>query len=269
MLRSEFHFGSDVYAIISGCKWIVLDHENKLYDRHFRLSKPSDTDLCLRSMYDHINVIFGKSDQKLFSRADVKNWLPQDLQNISPRIIHRNLALYLNNNYLRRYRRVKNKLKKLPGRPKKNENDVSQLNSSRNAKTLYTYSKPVELISLERLVLQITPRAIIYTALKNSGYLERFLKVCEYKKLLEMKSTESNEMLKRLRTHTNTIGVIPESNFNDSKYFKEKEKLSGINRKKKLMMIASDKANNLLQELDWSHRIYTRFFIAGGYVAES
>jgi hypothetical protein len=31
--------------------------------------------------------------------------------------------------------------------------------------------------------------------------------------------------------------------------------------------MALEKAKLLINELDWNHRIYTRFFIAGGYAA--
>jgi len=261
---------SDISKIISGCKRIVIEQEKKLYDRHFRLSNFSETYLCLLSMKNHIDLDFNSTEDG-FRLRDVKNWLPDDLQNMSSRIIRRNSTMLLNSYYLRRdrleNRKAKNMIKK--DQEGRNKNKFRHSYEDRGPKSFYTYSKSIYLLSLERLVLGITPRAIIYTILKNSGILERFLKICEYKKLLEIKRTEMNEMIKRVRTQTKTIGRIPESSFRTDKYMQEQDNLMGINRKKQLILIASEKANSLVHELDWRDRIYTRFFIAGGFIPSS
>lgn len=256
---------SDISNIISGCESIVSDLEHRLYDRNFRLSHLSDTDLCLLSMKDHIDTDFNNIGNG-FRLRDVKNWLPEPLKNINSRIIRRNSTMLLNSNYLRRDRLEKTKnnrsiIKKKPRRTRLND---IQLHADRGPKSFYTYSKSEYLLPLQRLALGFASRAIIYTILRNSGILERFLKICEYKKILEIKYTNRNEMLKRLRTQTETIGLIPESDFNVLKYTEERSKLLSIKRKKMLKSIASEKAKLLVQELDWSDRIYTRFFIAGG-----
>jgi hypothetical protein len=257
---------SDISKIISGCKTIVAEYENKLYDRNFRLTHFSSSYLSLLSLKDNIDIRRNNDeDEDGFLARDVKNWLPEGLQNINSRIIRRNLTVLQNNNYLKRDR--VEKTKKGPGRPKKN--DITQIYTSRDPKSFYTYSASPYLVSLERLVLGFVPRAIIYTILRQSGVLERFLKICEYKKLLEIKNTEMNEMIKRLRTQTKTIGPIPESAFSEDKYVEVQGKLMGINRKKMLMSIASEKAKLLVKELDWDDRIYTRFFVAGGFTPHS
>jgi hypothetical protein len=256
---------SDISRIISGCKTIVAEYESKLYDRNFRLCHFSSSYLSLLSMQDNIDTRGNNRDEDRFHARDVKNWLPEGIQNINSRIIRRNLTIMQNKNYLKRDHIEMTK--KAPGRPKNDE--ITLIYPNRGRKSLYTYSKSEYLLFLEKLVLSIAPRAIIYTILKNSGILERFLKLCEYKKLLEIKNTEANKIIERLRTQTKTIGYISESSFRKSNYMQEQNKLVGIKLKKTLVSIASEKAKKLIQELDWSDRIYTRFFIAGGFIPPS
>jgi len=249
--------------IISGCERIVVDQENKLYKRSFRLNKTSNTDLCLHSIYDNLSLL-DEGDVDNFRQGDVKKWLPEDIR-VPSRIIHRNLMRLLKNNYIQRKYSTKNKITKHPGRPEEHMNQINASNVNRSY-TSYSYSKSDYLLSLEKLVLEIVPRYIIYTRLRNSGYLERFLKICEYKKLLVIRSTEPTEILRRLKSHTKSIGLIPESAFKEAQYMKEQKTLLQLKGKKSLKMIASKKAKLLIQNLEWNDRIYTRFFQAGGYI---
>ena len=98
--------------------------------------------------------------------------------------------------------------------------------------------------------------------MRDSKYLERFLKICEYKKLLKIKHTDVNDILRELKT----LRPIPESDFKKDQYKQKQGELLRMKRKKSLMSIASDKAKLLVQELDWSDRIYTQFFMAGGLI---
>ena len=257
---------SGISKIISGCETIVTEYENKLYDRNFRLTHFSNSYLSLLSMKDNIDKSCDNNeDEDGFSTRDVKNWLPEGLQNINSRVVRRNVTNLQNNNYLKRD--LLEKERKGPGRPKSSH--FIEIQPERGRKSFYAYSKSDYLLSLERLVLGIATRAIIYTILKNSGFLERFLKICEYKKLLEIKNTEINEMINRVRTQTKTFGHIPESDFSEDKYIEVKGKLMAIKRKKILISMASEKARLLVQELDWSDRFYTRFFLAGGLTPPS
>ena len=75
------------------------------------------------------------------------------------------------------------------------------------------------------------------------------------------KHTHVDKMIKQSKV----IQSFPESAFDNDKYIEQQDKLLPQKRKKNILTIASEKAKIRLQELDWSDRIYTRFFIAGYY----
>jgi hypothetical protein len=140
---------SDISNIISGCKRIVIEQEKKLHDRHFRLSHFSETDFCLLSMKNHIDPDFNSTEDG-FRLRDVKNWLPDELQNMSSRIIRRNSTKLLNCYYLRRDRLEKRNNKSMIKKDQecRKKNKFRHSYENRGPKSFYTYSKSEYLLSL-------------------------------------------------------------------------------------------------------------------------
>ena len=256
------HSHLDINRILVGCRKIVYDQENKLYDRNFRLSKTSDSYLSLLSINKHLmsNSNTNKVDLHIFRQKIVKSLMPDELQNVNSSIITRHLRWHTKKNILIRERdRVLDRSNngKLPGRPEIHGENMNNLSGPKSY-----YSKTEFFLNLQKLVCELVPRAIIYTILRDSIIIERFLKICEYKKLLKIKHTDVNDMIKELKT----LRPFPESDFKKDQYKQKQSELLRLKRKKLLMSIASEKAKLLVQELDWNDRIYTKFFIAGGLI---
>lgn len=257
------HSQLDITRILVGCRKIVDDQENKLYDRNFRLSKASDSYLSLLSINNHFmsNSTPNKVDFHIFRQKNFKAFMPDELQNVNSSIISRHLKWHTNKNILKRepekflHRGINGKR---PGRTEIHSEDINNLSGPKSY-----YSKTEYFLNLQKFVCEFVPRAIIYMTLRDSKNLERFLRICEYKKLLKIKHTDVNDILKELKT----LGPIPESYFKKDQYKQERSELIRMKRKKLLMSIASEKAKLLLQKLDWRDRIYTRFFIAGALIS--
>ena len=201
----HFAWNQDVNRIIEGCRKIVKYQENILYDRNFRLPKTSDTYSALLSINDHI-----VSGNQRFRRKEAIDWLPQDLQNIDPSVINRHLNWQIKIHNLRREEHF-NDYSLRPGKYGKNNGEILS-----GPKKFYSQSGFI--LYLRKLVCQITSRVVIYTVLRQSKILERFLKICEYKTLLAVKNTDVDDMIKQTRA----IMSFPESAFNNEKYLSSK-----------------------------------------------
>ena len=203
---------TDVNRIIQGCRKIVEYQENVLYDRNFRLSK-NRYYLALLSINDHLL----SDNQNDFRRKEVIDWLPQDLRNITPGIIsHRHLNWLIKIHVLRRQQDFYCRFGR-PGRHGKNDKEILS-----GPKKFYSQSGFI--LYLQKLVHQITPKSIIYTVLRQSKMLERFLKLCEYKALLVVKNTDVDDMIKQ----TKMIIPFPELAFDRNKYLSNKKILSSF-----------------------------------------
>ena len=211
----------------------------------------TDSYLALLSINDHLL----SDNQNDFRRKEVIDWLPQDLRNIAPGIIsHRHLNWLIKIHVLRRQQDFYCRFGR-PGRHGKNDKEILS-----GPKKFYSQSGFI--LYLQKLVHQITPRSIIYTVLRQSKMLERFLKLCEYKALLVVKNTDVDDMIKQ----TKMIIPFPELAFDRDKYLQQQKNSLKLQRnKKEILSMASNKAKLRLEKLDWSDRIYTRFFIAGYY----
>ena len=95
------------------------------------------------------------------------------------------------------------------------------------------YSQSGFILYLQKLVHQITPRAIIYTVLRQSKILERFLKICEYKALISVRNTDVDDMIKETRA----IISFPESAFDRDNYLQQQNSLKTQRNKKEILSI--------------------------------
>ena len=235
-----------VKQVVIGCAKAVLLAESQWYRKRLRPRKPSqkqiDLALVLWPSLSSSDVIPGFRGFPYVRDRLAKVGLDQVL--IDHPDVNRALKCPVNIGYFQ----------KQAGKP---------LNDGRSGRNI-VYSETDFVIMLKKLVHKLKHRAVIYSTLRLSHILERYLRVCSYVGLIRCRQIDVKDALKIKRAYALKPILESEGDEFERGYLEEQEILQQKSNKE-IFAVACLKAKNDLHDKLWHSDIgYTRFFIEGG-----
>lgn len=230
-----------VDRILIGCvKYVYLEEKNVTLVRK-KLPQKHLAGIAVRELLDESDHLRPNDVRKKFSKLDL---------NIDYSTVSRTLSKLVNVGYSEKS--GVNSLKK-PGKSKADNLDV-HLTGPKDV-----YKKTGYYLALEQVIHKEIPRWKIYTSLRMSYTLDKFLTFGSYAWLLARKYTDVEEYLKVAKIK----GIIDLHEFYEQ-WKQYQEWLQPI-KDEDLLMIASEMAKQELIVRDWkTDLLYDEFFVNGG-----
>lgn len=126
------------------------------------------------------------------------------------------------------------------------------------------YTETDFVIMLKKLVSKLKHRAVIYSTLRLSHILERYLRVCHYAELIRCRRIDVKEAVKLKRTYALTPILESEIEEYEKVYIEDQEIIKQKNNNE-IFLVACLRAKNDLNDKSWHSDVdYTRFFKNGG-----
>lgn len=231
-----------VKQVIVGCSKSVLLAEHRWYHKRLRPRGPTEKERALSSIF-WPSLSLSSTFNDGFRPAELSHL---GLESVSPPVVNRGLKSSVNIGYH----------KKQEGKPR--DDGLSGPN--------VVYVETDLLSTLKKLVSDLKYRAIIYTTLRLSHFLERRLRVCHYAELITCKHIGIKDALKRKRTFALLVSPILETDIEEyEKNYVENQKLLKQKSNNEILLVACLRAKNSLHDKLWHSDIdYTRIFIEGG-----
>jgi hypothetical protein len=137
------------------------------------------------------------------------------------------------------------------------------LNDGRSGRNI-VYTETDFVVMLKKLVLKLKHRAVIYSTLRLSHILERYLRVCHYVGLIRCKRIDVENAVKLKKTYALTPILESEIEEYEKVYIEDQEIIKQKNNNE-ILLVACLRAKNDLNDKSWHSDVdYTRFFINGG-----
>jgi len=137
------------------------------------------------------------------------------------------------------------------------------MNDGRSGRNI-VYTETDFVVMLKKLVSKLKHRAVIYSTLRLSHILERYLRVCHYVGLIRCKRIDVKNAVKLKRIYALTPILESEIEEYEKVYIEDQETIKKKSNDE-IFSVACLKAKNDLHDKLWHSDIgYTRFFINGG-----
>jgi hypothetical protein len=217
-----------IERVIAGCQQFVENMENQWYGRRVRHPKISDRQLV------QLSVLFPSVSNSFRPFPQVNSRL-SDVKNVNPASVYRSLKTLVNVNYYQKSKGNKH-------------SDITGSN--------ILYSKTKEANELEELVSRPEPRNIIYSKLLQSGILERYHRICNYREMLMCKHVDFDKISVAQKARGNTEV--------DKKAYTDNQELLKSKSNREIFFVAGNLAMKDLQNKTLTDPTYTEFFIIGG-----